>query len=300
VKIRGFRIEPGEIEAVLARYPGVREAVVLALADGAGGRRLVAYAAIAGEAPAAGEVRDYLRSKLPDYLVPSAFVWLESLPLTPNGKVDRRALPAPERRVETAAGPRTPLEQSLADIFRQVFGLPAVSVHDDFFALGGHSLLATQVVSRVRRLLGIDLEIRALFEESTIERLARHIEAEGYRAPAAGVADSVVPLGGSARTSDHESSFVPPRTPLEELMAGIWSEVLKLDRVGLHADFWNLGGRSPLADEVLARVNDSFGIELPPQTLYNSPTIASFTAAIGEILLAEEPDDLEPIGMGEV
>jgi amino acid adenylation domain-containing protein len=300
VKIRGFRIEPGEIEAVLAGYPGVLEAVVLALADGAGGRRLVAYAAIAGEAPVVGEVRGYLRSKLPDYMVPGVFVWLEALPLTPNGKVDRRALPAPERPVETMAGPRTPLEQSLADIFCQVFGLPAVGVHDDFFALGGHSLLATQVVSRVRRRLGIDLEIRALFEESTIERLARHIEAEGYREPGADATDAAVPLGGTARTSNHESSFVPPRTPLEELMAGIWSEVLNLDRVGLHDDFWDLGGRSPLADEVLARVNESFGIELPPQTLYSSPTIASFTAAIGEILLAEEPDDLEPIGMGEV
>ncbi len=183
VKIRGFRIEPAEIEAALAGHPAVGEAAVLALADGSGGKRLVAYAAVSGAAPPAAEMRDYLRAKLPDYMVPSVFVWLESLPLTPNGKVDRKALARHEVKAEAAerVAPRTEVEEALADVFRQVFGLETVGVHDDFFALGGHSLLATQVVSRVRRLLGIDLEIRVLFEEPTIEQLARHIELAGYR-----------------------------------------------------------------------------------------------------------------------
>ncbi|MEO6196236.1 MAG: phosphopantetheine-binding protein, partial [Thermoanaerobaculia bacterium] len=282
VKIRGMRVELGEIESVLGRHPGVREAVTLVREDRPGDRRLAAYVVVAaaGETlpPSAGELRESLERELPAYMVPQDWVFLGELPLTPNDKVDRRALPAPERQVETAAAPRTPLEQSLAGIFREVFGLETVSVHDDFFALGGHSLLATQVVARVRRLLGVDLEIRVLFEDSTIEGLARRIEAEGYEA---------------------RESFASPRTPLEELIAEIWSEVLSLDRVGVHDNFWDLGGRPPLAAEVLSRVNESFGIELPPQALESSPTIAGLTAAIGEILLAEELDDLEPTGMGK-
>jgi len=233
-------------------------------------------------------------------MIPSAFVWLESLPLTPNGKLDRAALARLEVKADLRehVAPRTAAERAIADVFCQVFGLDQIGVHDDFFALGGHSLLATQVVARVRRLFGVDLEIRVLFEEPTVEQLARRLELAGYRRGA-------VPLEGGTGTSDHESPYSPPRTPLEELMAEIWGEVLGLDRVGLHDNFWSLGGREPLAAEVLARAGDSFGIELPPQALHDAPTIATFTAAIGEILLAEEaddlePDGLEPIGMGEV
>jgi hypothetical protein len=281
VKIRGFRIELGEIEAVLTGHPAVAEAVVLALADadGAGGKRLAAYVTASGE-PAAAELRDYLRAKLPDYMVPAAFVRLESLPLTPNGKVDREALARLEAKPELAApvAPRTGAERVLAEIFSQVFALPAVGVHDDFFALGGHSLLATQVVARVRRLAGIDLEIRVLFEEPTIEQLARRLEAEGYRSP--------------------DDGYAPPRTPLETLIAEIWGEVLGRDRVGLHDDFWTLGGRPPLAAEVVARVNDAFGIELTAQALVDAPSIARFTTAMGAALMAQETAAAEPDGTG--
>ncbi len=187
VKIRGYRIELGEIETVLAAHPEVAETVVVARQEEATGKRLVAYLVAAGGGGAAPgtDLRGYLKSKLPDYMVPSAFVWLPELPLTPNGKVDRRALPAPGLAAAAAAAPRTQLEEVLAGIFREVFGLPAVGIHDDFFALGGHSLLATQVVARVRRVLAIELDVRNLFEEPTVAGLARRIETHNFRAPGA-------------------------------------------------------------------------------------------------------------------
>jgi len=176
VKVRGFRIEPGEIEAVLADHPAVRAAAVLAPPDAAGGRRLVAYVAPPG--PEA-EIREFLRAKLPDYMMPSAFVWLEALPLTPSGKVDRRALAAIEAAPGPAEGfvaPRTESEELVAAIWAELLGRDEIGVRDDFFHLGGHSLLATQVVSRVRRLLGVELAIRTLFESPTVEALAHRIE----------------------------------------------------------------------------------------------------------------------------
>jgi amino acid adenylation domain-containing protein len=189
VKLRGMRVELGEIETVLARHPGVLEAAVLVREDRPGDKRLTAYAVRGGEGPApVEELRGFLDRELPSYMVPQDWVCLDALPLTPNGKVDRRALPAPDRRIET---------------------------------------------------------------------------------------------------------MVAPRTPLEELVAEIWAEVLYLDRVGIHDSFWDLGGHSLLATKVLARVNESFGIELPLQALFKSPTIADFTAAIGESLLAGGPENLE-------
>ncbi|HVR97637.1 MAG TPA: amino acid adenylation domain-containing protein, partial [Thermoanaerobaculia bacterium] len=180
VKIRGFRIEPGEVEAVLAGHPAVRECAVVARQDGPGGVRLVAY--VVGEA---GDLREYLRARLPDYMVPSAFISLEALPLTPNGKVDRKALPAPETVSTSAASDSLdPTEELLAGIWAEVLGLGRVGLHDDFFALGGHSLLATQVMSRVRAVLGVELPLRSLFESPTIAGLARAVrESRESQAP---------------------------------------------------------------------------------------------------------------------
>jgi amino acid adenylation domain-containing protein len=182
VKLRGMRVELGEIEAVLGQHPDVREAVTL-LREG----RLTAYV-VSGPQASLDELRGFLERQVPAYMVPQDWALLDALPLTPNGKVDRRALPAPDRRIET---------------------------------------------------------------------------------------------------------MVAPRTPLEELMAEIWAEVLFLDRVGIHDSFWDLGGHSLLATKVLSRVNESLGVELPLQALFRSPTIAGFTAAIGESLLAGEQENLE-------
>ncbi|HEX9942664.1 MAG TPA: non-ribosomal peptide synthase/polyketide synthase [Thermoanaerobaculia bacterium] len=182
VKIRGFRIEPAEVEAALARHPGIAESVVIAREED-GERRLVAYVVPRrtpeGEAapdlsPAA--LRPFFRELLPAYAIPSAFVTLEAIPLTPNRKVDRAALPAPEApaaRERTA--PRDDLEARMAAIWGEVLGVPTPGIHDDFFDLGGHSLKATQLVARLGRACGVNLPLRSLFQAPTVARLADEV-----------------------------------------------------------------------------------------------------------------------------
>ncbi|HEX2252836.1 MAG TPA: amino acid adenylation domain-containing protein, partial [Thermoanaerobaculia bacterium] len=201
VKVRGFRIEPREIEAALAAHPAVRESVVVVRRDPPGEARLVAYLvpAAAGEAPSAaagaeaphpetlqpGALRGFLAERLPDYMVPAAFVVLDALPLTVNGKIDRRALPAPERQeAETAyAPPRTPLEDVLVGLWAEVLGGGPPGVDDDFFAAGGSSLAAARLVVRIREALGVEVSLRTLFDEPTVAALARRVDA-GRGAPA--------------------------------------------------------------------------------------------------------------------
>jgi amino acid adenylation domain-containing protein len=180
VKVRGYRIELGEIEAVLSNCAGVREAVVLAHEDSAGDKRLVAY--VVGEQPAPGndELRHALREQLPEYMIPTAFVRLDELPRTPNGKVNHKALPVWDQSAQEAAAsyvaPRTEIEELLSQLWANVLGVGRVSVEDNFFALGGHSLLATQLVARVRGSLGVELPLRAVFEEPTLGGLALRVE----------------------------------------------------------------------------------------------------------------------------
>jgi len=178
VKIRGFRIELGEVEAVLSQHSAVHEAVVIVREDTPGDRRLVAYVVPQEEqSPTVGHLRSFLREKLPEYMLPSAFVILEQLPLTPNGKVDRRALPRPERKGPFVA-PRNPVEERLAGMWAEVLGLERVGIHDNFFELGGHSLLATQVISRLRAAFRVELPVRRLFDEgATVAGLAELIAA---------------------------------------------------------------------------------------------------------------------------
>ncbi|MCC5661302.1 amino acid adenylation domain-containing protein [Nostoc sp. XA010] len=177
VKIRGFRIELGEIEAVLRQYPGVQDVVVVAREDQPGQKRLVAYLVASLTVNA---LRSFLTEKLPEFMIPAAFVMLDTLPLTPNGKVDRRSLPAPlglrqEAEVEYIA-PGTVVEAQLASIWSDILGLEQVGINDNFFALGGHSLLATQVVSRVRDIFKVELPLRNLFTAPTVASLAAQIE----------------------------------------------------------------------------------------------------------------------------
>ena len=181
VKLRGFRVEPGEIQAVLESHPGVREAFVVPWEEG-DDRRLAAYVVPADtSASAAAELRAFLRQRLPDYMMPAAFITLAALPLTPNLKVDRDALPAPGGDLDTAgeetAAPRTPTEELLLGLWEELLGVRGIGVRDDFFALGGHSLLAVQLISRVREACAVEVPLRALFETPTVEGLAEEVEA---------------------------------------------------------------------------------------------------------------------------
>ncbi|HEV2704406.1 MAG TPA: amino acid adenylation domain-containing protein [Pyrinomonadaceae bacterium] len=182
VKIRGHRIELGEVEAALGQHDALRESFVM-VREGAGGeRRLVAYvvAADATQSPSIGELRGYLKSKLPEYMVPSNFVRLDALPRTSSGKVKREALPAPDgerpdgERVMVA--PRTPVEEVLCGIWAELLGIAQAGIEDNFFELGGHSLLATQAVARVREIFSVELPLRKIFESPTVAELAGEVE----------------------------------------------------------------------------------------------------------------------------
>lgn len=182
VKIRGFRIELGEVEASLREHPQVREAVTIAQDFGTSGHRLVAYVVLqVGTHLLNSELRRFLRERLPDYMVPSIFVVLETFPLSPNGKVDRRALPVPtDDRLPLTAGyvpSKTPTEELLVGIYSEVLGLKTIGIYDNFFDLGGHSLLATQVVSRIRTLFSIEFPVHQIFEYPTIAALSPAVEA---------------------------------------------------------------------------------------------------------------------------
>jgi amino acid adenylation domain-containing protein len=182
VKVRGFRIELGEIEAVLRLHPAIREAVVVVREDVPGDKKLAAYLVCGpGQEPAVRELRDFLREKLPEYMVPSAFVTLETLPLSPNGKVNRFALPRPEEANTGTTGdyvpPEGPVEAQLADIWAGALGVEKVGRADNFFERGGHSLMAAQIIARVRDAFQVDLPMRLLFEVPTLADMAQAIAA---------------------------------------------------------------------------------------------------------------------------
>ncbi|MEO8433240.1 MAG: amino acid adenylation domain-containing protein, partial [Acidobacteriota bacterium] len=183
VKVRGYRIELGEIEAALSKHPDILACAVAAREDPSGDRRLFGYVVLQDGGPVSpAELREFLKRTLPEFMIPSRFLFLEALPLTSNGKVDRRALPEPEvsrPELEDAfVAPRTPVEEVLAGIWREVLRIERIGVLDNFFDLGGHSLLAMQVISRARDAFQVELPLRALFESPTVALLAAAIEKE--------------------------------------------------------------------------------------------------------------------------
>jgi hypothetical protein len=196
VKIRGFRVEPGEVEAVLADFPRVGQAVVVAREETPGDKRLAAYIVPASDRGADGPggqgaggglsaaVQEFAARRLPGYMVPASVTVLDALPLTASGKVDRAALPAPDYAAAAGGGrrPATRREEILCGLFAKVLGLPAVGVDDDFFELGGHSLLATRLVSQVRAVLGVELPVRVVFEVPTVAGLTSQLSSSQEKA----------------------------------------------------------------------------------------------------------------------
>jgi amino acid adenylation domain-containing protein len=179
IKIRGFRVELAEVEAALAKHPGVREAAVVARPHADGNQKLFAYFVGNGSSPAGRELRDFLKTELPDYAIPSVFVRLDALPLSANGKVDRRALVeagAPTFQATTEyIAPRTEIEEQLATIWQSVLRVDRVGIDDNFFELGGNSLLAGQAIARVRRMLSVHAPVTWIFESPTVRALAAMI-----------------------------------------------------------------------------------------------------------------------------
>ncbi|HEX6910409.1 MAG TPA: amino acid adenylation domain-containing protein, partial [Longimicrobium sp.] len=216
VKVRGFRIEPGEIEARLLEHPGVRGAAVVAREHGPGDVRLVAYCV--GEPVEAEALRAHLSERLPEYMVPAAYVQLDALPVTPNGKVDRKALPAPEGDAFATRGYEAPAgetEQALAEIWSDVLGVERVGRRDHFFALGGHSLLVARVVSRVRQVLGAQVEFGAVFEHPVLRDLAEALAAAGRA--------ELPPIGRADRGARLPLSHAQQRLWFLEQMGGLGS-----------------------------------------------------------------------------
>jgi amino acid adenylation domain-containing protein len=212
IKIRGIRIEPSEVEAVLRAHPAIQAAAVKA-AGGSGDERLIGYVVVRGGGPTPEDLRGFVRARIPDYMVPSAFMTLDALPLTPSGKVDRRALPEPVRvdRKRGPVAPRTREEKALAEIVAEVLKLDHVGVLDNFFELGGHSLLGIQVIARIRKVFRVELPLRLLFEKPTIAGLSRHIamversgDAAAPPAPAPGTTQRDQLLARLAGLSDAE------------------------------------------------------------------------------------------------
>jgi hypothetical protein len=183
IKMRGYRIEPSEIVSVLNTHPAVERNAVVARRDAAGEQRLIAYVVLKRDqpAPTGAALRNLLRDKLPDYMVPAIFVRVPSFPLTQNGKLDAESLPAPDDNNRlpdgNVASPRTLLEQKLLELVSKLLDVKYVGVDDNFFLIGGHSLLGTQLIARIRDSFGVDLPLRSIFESPTPAQLARQIEA---------------------------------------------------------------------------------------------------------------------------
>jgi amino acid adenylation domain-containing protein len=210
LKVRGFRVELGEIEAALDQHPAVHESVVVANGPAGGDKRLVAYVVCdESQPPSVHELKGFLKDRLPHYMVPPMFVFLDAMPLSPNGKIDRRALPDPEQtrpelQVEYVA-PRTEIEGALTEIWMQLLGLEQIGIFDNFFDLGGHSLLATKVVSRVRETFEVELPLRTIFESPTIAQLSESIANED-KADEEDVEDFAEILATLERLSEAETS----------------------------------------------------------------------------------------------
>ncbi|HEY1616911.1 MAG TPA: amino acid adenylation domain-containing protein [Streptosporangiaceae bacterium] len=315
VKVRGFRIEPGEVEATLAAHSAVGHVVVVAREDGLGGKRLVAYltpaasspyapdgpgpagargtaAAAAGPVPPAAELRAWVAERLPEYMVPAAFVPLDTIPLTPVGKTDKRALPAPDYAAPAHGNtPRSPLEETVCGLYADVLGLPAVGPDDGFFALGGDSILAIQLVSRLRAGPGLDVATRDIFQYQTPAELAAAARPAAPPAASLSAAEALaaearsgpVPLtpimawmrdrgGDITEFSQSVLVQVPADAGLADLTAAFQAvvdhhDMLRLRRAGADSTSWNFEVTEPGTASVAASVSRVSIAGLAPNAL---------------------------------
>jgi amino acid adenylation domain-containing protein len=301
VKVRGYRIELEEIEAVLGQHEGVGQCVVVAREQAGGDQRLVAYfERRTATTPSVGDLRGYLGQRLPEYMIPSAFVAMDKLPMTPNRKIDRKALPAGEIEGVSEGGyvaPRNQREEQLAQLWAQVLKLERVGIHDNFFHLGGHSLTATQLISRIRAVMGVKVPLRSVFEAPTVaafseyvesvrqyidvareetesdKRLTAYFEPDTETVRHGQIDGKALPIPVYDRIEPADN-FVPPQTEVEKVLARIWTELLEVDKIGINDDFFNLGGHSFLAIRAASRIREVFGVDIPVQTLFENSTIA--------------------------
>lgn len=276
VKIRGFRVEPGEIESVLSKHTGVEEAAVVLREDTTGSKRLVGYVVRSGQGSAdESELRQHVKKHLPEYMVPSEFVFLESMPLTPNGKIDRRALVAAKSDSTVTITPTEtvsdPLQAQLIAIWEELLGRKPVGLHDNFFDLGGHSLLAARLMHRIKQVHGVTLPLAALLQAPTVEKLAavlredfsRHwsslvaIQPEGSKPPffmVHGVGGNVVGFVELARNMKPENPFYglqsqgldgkqPLHSRIEDMAAHYIEEMRTAQPMGpYHLGGFSMGG----------------------------------------------------------
>jgi acyl carrier protein len=281
VKIRGHRIELGEVERAMSMHPEVKQAVVVAREYGERGKRLVGY--VVGEGIRNREMREYLKERLPEYMVPWAVVVMERMPVTANGKLDRKRLPDAEMEQSRSEFvlPGTPVEQALAAIWSEILTVERIDVHDNFFELGGHSLLATQAISRIRGQLDVDLSFRAYFDNPTIAGLAAVIERMKQAQPVESATDG---HGAYARSEDHLQASACPRSPIEDKLAKLWKEILGPEQTAVQGLF-KMNSNHALASKFRSDILKAYDVELPFSYFRGSPTIAGLADAIEQALL---------------
>jgi amino acid adenylation domain-containing protein len=300
VKIRGYRIELGEIEALLSAYPEVNDAVVIAREEVPGDKKLVAYVTPRnGERLSWKRLRGYLREKLPDYMVPAHLVTLDSFPQTPNKKIDRRALPAPEEnRLESEVKidpPQTELEAALAAIWAEALSVQQVGRNDNFFELGGDSLSACRMTFSIQQTCNIKLPLQTIFHSQTVAALAEKLEEiflkqlepkgtspSGASAKFSGSEASVKCGRSPEEGGDSGESFDPPRTPIEETLAGIWAKTLGIERIGRNDNFFTLGGKSLQAVTVCLEIEKELGRKLPISILLEAGTVRQLADVLSD------------------
>lgn len=301
VKIRGFRIELGEIEAALSLLPEIKENVVVAANDEKGGKHLVAYyVAEEGKQLKQEAAKEALKQSLPEYMIPGLFMKIDKMPLGPAGKLNRRALPKADlSRAELQTeyiAPRTETEEKLAAMVKEILQVERIGVKDSFFDLGGHSMMAMQLVSKVRNEYDVELSLRTLFEQPTVEGIAAAIEQEAHKddaevddllAEMQGLSDEDVQLLLDETESDQTKDTAGgrddrPRNALEEYLLRLWEKALQKSGLGIYDDFILLGGDKAKSDIILRQLEIDFESKAPPDAVFQAPQVADFAYLMNE------------------